>query len=125
MATKEYELAADKFTQVTSEPGKPLTYTKYVKGDKVKLDEARAQELIDAGALVDPNATDAGKPGGETKAPTGTDPNAPAYPEGVPSDEWTAKQLAAWSGDNNVDLKGATSKKDTWAAVQAAITPAS
>jgi hypothetical protein len=74
-STKEYELTADRLSLVTSKPGDPLEYEDHVKGDKVSLTEARAKELIAAGAVKDPDASDdAGEPGGQTEAPEGKAP---------------------------------------------------
>lgn len=67
----EYVLEADHGVEVTSAPGKPLTYRDVVKGDTIKLDAVRAAELLAAGAISDPNveAEDAPEPGAQTEAP--------------------------------------------------------
>jgi hypothetical protein len=72
MASKEYELLADSFNETTSKPGEPFTFKAYRKGDKIKLDETRAAELIEAGAVAAPSSSrKAAKPGAQTEAPKG------------------------------------------------------
>jgi hypothetical protein len=51
-----YELVATQWDRITSEPGKPLTFERYRRGDKVKLDEADAKRLMLAGAIVEPGS---------------------------------------------------------------------
>lgn len=67
----EYVLEADHGVEVTSAPGKPLTYRDVVKGDTIRLDAVRAAELLAAGAISDPNAEvdEADEPGAQTEAP--------------------------------------------------------
>lgn len=58
MATKEYELLADRYHETTSKPGEPFTYKEYKKGDPIKLDAEQAERLIAAGAVADPSDTE-------------------------------------------------------------------
>lgn len=72
MATKEYELTADHYHEVTSKPGDPFTYKSYVKGDKIKLDAEQAERLLAADAVAESGSKrSAAKRGGQTKAPDG------------------------------------------------------
>lgn len=67
--TRKYELLAD-VMHVPIDGDLNKGYVTYTRGDSVPLAPGRAQELIDAGAVKDPNAED--KPaegGGQTKAP--------------------------------------------------------
>lgn len=44
-------------------------------------------------------------------------PEAPAFPEGDPTDKWTVDQLKAYATAKEIDLKGATAKADILLAV--------
>jgi hypothetical protein len=55
-----YELLHDKFTLVTSEPGKPYAATNYKRGDVVMLNDEQADRLVNLGAF--------GKPGQREQA---------------------------------------------------------
>ena len=126
MATKEYELIADHYNEVERDSsGKLKGYTPRSKGDKIKLDDARAAELIASGAIVDPDAkAAAGKPGEQTKPPKGDGDGGDAptvtVPEGDPTDSWTLAQMKAWGEANNVDLSGEKKKDSALAAIAAA-----
>lgn len=99
MATKKYELLADSLPLVTSKPGDPLEFTDYVKGDKVPLDDARAKELIAAGAVKDDDSGDDGaEPGAQTEAPGGKSEAA----EGVGTGDADAGTI----GDGGPDPQG-------------------
>lgn len=51
---KSYELLADELHLPTNKPGEPFTFQTYRKGDQVSFEADRAAELIEAGALKDP-----------------------------------------------------------------------
>lgn len=51
-------------------------------------------------------------------------PEAPALPEGDPTDKWTVDQLKAYATAKEIDLKGATAKADILLAVSAGTAPA-
>ncbi|HEY1177860.1 MAG TPA: hypothetical protein VGF17_17020 [Phytomonospora sp.] len=92
---------------------KSLTANVYVDG--VLYGPAGEQPSAEvAKAIVNPKAWDGSD---ADSAPAG---DAPAYPEGDPSEDWTGKQLDAYAADKNVDLAGASTKADKVAAIQAA-----
>lgn len=50
----EYQLAADRWDERTSQPGQPFTFVRHRRGDRVRLSEAEAKRLVTAGAVVKP-----------------------------------------------------------------------
>lgn len=46
-----------------------------------------------------------------------------SYPDGEPTDKWSAKQLDAYADEHDVDLSGVTKKADKVARIIAATTP--
>ena len=52
----EYELVAERFDQPASglKPSDPFDFTRYKKGDRVRLDVTEARRLVLAGAVVKP-----------------------------------------------------------------------
>lgn len=45
------------------------------------------------------------------------------YPEGAPTEKWTASQLKKYAADKDIDLGEAKNKPDVWAVIAAAIAP--
>lgn len=54
----EYELVAEMWDEVTSEPGKPFTFERHRKGDLVTLSDEDARRLVLAGAVVVPGSVE-------------------------------------------------------------------
>lgn len=120
MATKGYELLADEYHETTSKPGEPFTFKTYRKGDTIQLDAENARRLIEADAVVDPNADGSQEPGGETVAPEGkvTD-EVPAGTGSAPGDtseppsrsgskaDWVAYATAEARGDDRLTAEEA------------------
>jgi hypothetical protein len=98
----EYELAANEYHETTSKPGDPFTYKTYTKGDKVTVeDDERAQELIAAGALVDPKAAKARKAAKDDEGPAQSEP-----PEGELDEDEQVPQ-GSLASPQNPDKEGA------------------
>lgn len=99
----EYELAADVMHVPTNEEGKPFTYKTITKGGTVTIeDEERAQELIDAGALVNPEVAKSRKSnGGKDEGPAQSEAPGGELDE---NDQFPRGSLAA---PQNPDTSGA------------------
>ncbi len=137
----DYEMVALLWDEVTSEPGKPFTFTRHRQGDIVTLNEEDARRLVLAGAVVEPGSIErarvaalkqayeaalaalpaAVKEAGET-APSDEDDDS-TDDTGVPEHlvpehlRINLPDLRAYAGTNDIDLEGATLKADVLAKI--------
>ncbi|MFH5231892.1 hypothetical protein [Antrihabitans spumae] len=72
----EYILTADQFDQIVSEPGAPLAYKRYGRGDVVTIDDAEdAARLLKAGAIRSADQPEVVAPEPVSSPPAPADPN--------------------------------------------------
>lgn len=86
-----------------------LTANVYVDGVLHEADSTPPAEV--AKQITNPKAWGGDAPADES--------DAPKYPEGEPSEDWTHDQLDAYAADKSVDLTGAKNKADKVAAAKA------
>lgn len=78
------------------------------KGDTIDVPDAIAQRLIKREVATSDGDSDTASDDG--------------YPEGEPTEKWSAKQLDAYANDHDIDLTGATKKADKAARILEVIT---
>lgn len=78
------------------------------KGDTIDVPDAIGQRLVNREVATS-----------ETEQDSNDDSS---YPDGEPTDKWSAKQLDAYANDHAIDLTGATKKADKVARIIEVIT---
>lgn len=127
----KYELTALLWDEITSEPGKPFTFVRHRQGEVVDLNEEDARRLVLAGAAVEPGSIERARvaalraeyeaalaalppePEDDDAADEEVDESAlPEHLKGL-----KVKDLRAYAGTQEIDLKGASKKADILTAI--------